>query len=287
MGFAGAGARRPGLAIGANVPAMASPHELAPPPAHWLAHGATHPGLVRPVNEDAFYSDVAQGVFIVADGMGGHSSGDLASRLAVDVVRGFLEQSRTDESITWPFGIDLALTHDGNRVRTAIRLANSRLFKTAAEQAEHDGMGTTVVAAVLEGDVITFGSIGDSRLYLCRGGRLEQLTQDDTWVAAVLATDPGVDPALLQAHPMRHVLTEAVGTGEETSVAILSHELKAGDVLLLCTDGLHGAVPDGELQRILQADASASPAAACAALIDAALAAGARDNVTAVVLRHL
>ena len=230
MRSAGAGARRPRLAIGANVPAMASPHEFAPPPAHWLAHGATHPGLVRPVNEDAFHSDVAQGVFIVADGMGGHSSGDLASRMAVDVVRGFLEQSRTDESITWPFGIDLALTHDGNRVRTAIRLANSRLFKTAAEQAEHDGMGTTVVAAVLEGDVITFGSIGDSRLYLFRGGRLEQLTQDDTWVAAVLASDPGVDPALLEAHPMRHVLTEAVGTGEETSVAILSHELTAGDV---------------------------------------------------------
>jgi serine/threonine protein phosphatase PrpC len=272
-------------AIGANVASMV-PHEIAPP-GHYQAHGVTHPGLVRPVNEDAFHTDVEHGILVVADGMGGHSSGDLASTLAVSVVCDFLEQSRRDESLTWPFGIDPALSRDGNRIRTAIWLANKRLFHTASTQAEHDGMGTTVVAAVLDHDVLTFASVGDSRVYLWRAGQLEQLTRDDTWVAAVLANDPEADPAMLKAHPMRHVLTEAVGTGEEAAVDVQQQQLVAGDVLLLCTDGLHGAVADADLQRILQGAGGAEPAVICAALLEAALAAGARDNVTAVVLRRL
>ena len=265
---------------------MVPPNELAPP-RRYEGHGVTHPGLVRPVNEDAFHTDVEHGIVVVADGMGGHSSGDLASTLAVSVVCEFLEQSRRDEGLTWPFGLDPTLSRDGNRIRTAIWLANRRLFHTASTQAEHDGMGTTVVAAVFGDDLITFASVGDSRLYLCRGGRLEQLTRDDTWVAAVLANDPHADPAVLKAHPMRHVLTEAVGTGEEAVVVVQHQVLQAEDLLLFCTDGLHGAVADAEIQRVLQDGARAGLAAACTALLDAALAAGAKDNVTAVVVRRL
>jgi protein phosphatase len=127
------------------------------------AHGATHVGPVRKTNEDAFHADAAKGVFIVADGMGGHNAGEVASRLAVDTMCEFLNRTETDQDFTWPFGLDPALSFDGNRLVTAVKLANRRILEASTRE-RLNGMGTTVVAAQVIGDQAVFASAGDSRL---------------------------------------------------------------------------------------------------------------------------
>jgi protein phosphatase len=248
------------------------------------AHGITHVGRVRQSNEDALAFDTAAGVFVVADGMGGHSAGEVASRLAVDTVCEFLARSRADDGLTWPFGVDAALSVEGNRLATAVRLANRRVFAATEAQPDRAGMGTTVVAATLTADLLTVCSVGDSRLYSFRDGRLTQLTRDDTWIAALMAQDATADPAALEHHPLRHMLTEAVGTQQDVRVGVQEHTIAPGELLLLCSDGLHSTVADAEIARLLTG--LADPEHACQALIEAALATGARDNVTALVVRR-
>lgn len=263
--------------------------ELEPPDASrdaLLAHGVTHVGCVRQTNEDSLYFDVETGVYIVADGMGGHLAGDVASRLAVDTISDFLARSRDDDSLTWPFGLDAELSSDGNRLNTAVRLANRRVFTTSETRPEQSGMGTTVVAAMVSGDLVTFCGVGDSRLYLFREGHLTQLTHDDTWIATVLAQNSDADPATLQHHPFRHMLTEAVGTVADVNVRVQEHRLQPGEALLLCSDGLHTSVSDADIERLMTGALPSGPPAACQALLDAALAAEARDNVTALVLQR-
>jgi protein phosphatase len=250
------------------------------------AHAVSHVGCVRETNEDAWHVDVEHGVFIVADGMGGHSAGEVASGLAVETICEFLARSRIDDGFTWPFGIDANLTDEGNRVATAVRLANRKVYTAADAQPDRSGMGTTVVAALLVGDLLTFASVGDSRLYSFHEGRLEQLTRDDTWIATVLAQNADADPAALQHHPLRHMLTEAVGTMQDVNAVVQERRLAAGEILLLCSDGLHTAVSDADIARLLDAPGATDPQRACAALLDAALKAGARDNVTALVIRR-
>ena len=171
------------------------------------AFGVTHPGRVRPNNEDALLWDVDAGLFIVADGMGGHQAGEVASRMAVESVRGFLEASRGDHDLTWPFGFDPALSVNANRLVTAVRLANRKVFQAGEDKPDFAGMGTTIVAAMLENDTLTFCGVGDSRIYVLSPAGLQQVTHDDSWVATVLARDPEFDRTQLAQHPMRHVLT--------------------------------------------------------------------------------
>lgn len=248
------------------------------------AHGATHVGAIRQTNEDAFCADAARGVFIVADGMGGHNAGEVASRLAVDTVREFLERTRDDEDATWPYGFDPALSLDGNRLVTAIKLANRRIFEAGAARDGYSGMGTTTVAAIVTGGHATFANVGDSRLYLFSGGRLEQLTRDDSWAVEVLARDPAMTPEAIARNPMRHLLTNVVGAREAITVTAAARRLSAGDLLLLCSDGLHGAVPDSVVAEALAA--SGDLAATVEGLIEQALARGGRDNITAVLVQY-
>jgi len=133
---------------------------------------------------------------------------------------------------------------------------------------------------------VTYCGVGDSRLYLVRGGVLSQLTRDDTWLAAVLAQNADADPTALEQHPFRHMLTEAIGTVENVTVHVQEHHWQAGDRLMLCSDGLHSMVADDEIARRLAATAAAGPSAACDALVAAALEAGARDNVTVLVIER-
>ena len=129
-------------------------------------HGVTHPGRVRKINEDGFYYDVQLGLYLVADGLGGHNAGEIASRLALESVLGFIQRTREDEEFTWPFGVETGLSYDANRIRTALRLANRRVFQMSESGPQYGGMGTTVVAALVSGDTLTFASVGDSRMYL-------------------------------------------------------------------------------------------------------------------------
>lgn len=244
------------------------------------AFGVTDPGPARTNNEDAFISDEQLRLFVVADGMGGHNAGEVASRLAVEAIRGFIQRSAEDPEFSWPYGIDPALSYDCNRLRTAIGLANRRVFHTAESHDDYTGMGTTVVGLLLSDGHMVVGHVGDSRLYLAANGDLRQLTRDDSWVAKLLGDDPAVNTA---DHPMRNVLTNVVGAHEQTEIHIAEHELRGGETMLLCSDGLHGVLDDDTICRLMTTADNVEGAAK--SLVAAALDRGSRDNVTAVVVR--
>jgi protein phosphatase len=248
------------------------------------ASGVSDVGRVRKTNEDTFVVDSVLQLYAVADGMGGHNAGEVASQLAIEALIAFIRVSVRDDDLTWPFGIDPSLSVDGNRLRTAIALANRRVFRAGETKEEYRGMGTTIVGVLVNGSHVAIGSVGDSRTYLLSEGALEQVTIDDSWAATVLAQDATLTAEDLARHPMRNVLTNVLGARESVDVRILERTLTAGDVLLLCTDGLHGQLKTGEMQRILESavDVDQAPQR----LIDAALSRGARDNVTAVVIQY-
>ena len=241
-------------------------------------------GPVRKTNEDAFVSDADVRLFAVADGMGGHEAGEVASRLAIEAISGFIRRSAADTDFSWPYGLDGNLSYDGNRLRTAIHLANRRIFRAAESNDDYSGMGTTIVGLLANGSRVAIGHVGDSRLYLVRRGAIEQLTQDDSWAATILAHDPRVKPSDLAHHPMRNVLTNVLGAREQVDVHLAERDIELGDVILLCSDGLHGVLDADALRKILQAEPDVD--AAARALVEAALDNGARDNVTALVVRY-
>ncbi|MDP1570463.1 MAG: protein phosphatase 2C domain-containing protein [Vicinamibacterales bacterium] len=244
------------------------------------AAGRTDAGTVRPVNQDWLEWDLALGVFLVADGMGGHRAGEVAAHLAIETVQQFVAQSVDAQDLTWPFGFDPSLSSDQNRLVTAVRLANRRVCQSGALHSEFSGMGTTLVAALVRDGRLTVAAVGDSRAYLWRLGTLTQLTTDDTWVETVLGKDPQRGPA--EHHPMRHVLTSVIGASDDRPPELVEQTLLPGDRVLLSTDGLHTVVAEADLGARL--GGSGPPDEAAAALIEDALARRASDNVTALVI---
>ena len=247
-----------------------------------LTSGVTDKGRVRPTNEDYFAIDPDLRLCVVADGMGGHNAGEVASTLAVGAI---LEYLRAPCRTGWPFGFEPSLSEAGNRLRTAIYLANSRVLEMADECPDYAGMGTTSVAMLVGDGRITVGHAGDSRLYRFGGGRLTRLTVDDSWLAGTLADNPDADPESFRNHPMRNVLTNVVGATSCTDVHVAEVPLEEGDLLLLTTDGVHGVFDDEHLERLVRE--GGEPEALAAELVSTALDRGSRDNCTAVVARYL
>jgi serine/threonine protein phosphatase PrpC len=247
--------------------------------------GASHAGPVRAINEDCFLADDALSLFVVADGMGGHAAGEVASRAAVDAIADFIHRSRGSDDLSWPCGIDATLTVNGNRLRTAIYLANRSVFQLAESNDDYLGMGSTIVCAMIHEDRLTIGHAGDSRLYLLSNGVLEQQTTDDTWAASVLGSvGQAGDAEALARHPMRHVLTNVVGVRAQVDIHILERGLRDGDTLLLCSDGVHNVLDEPTLTRLMN---DGCPVDAMAnSMVAAAIERGTRDNLTAVVLRY-
>jgi protein phosphatase len=248
------------------------------------AFGLTDVGRRRKLNEDNFLVDPETNLYAVCDGMGGHNAGEVASRMAIETLASFISRSHREKEITWPYGLDVNLSFDGNRIKTAVKLANKRVFKAADNRDEYTGMGTTVVLSIVTDDVLTIGGAGDSRAYLLRDGQLSQLTRDDSWVSAawaegILSSDE------IEKHPLRNVITKAVGAKETLDTDIVEHKLQDGDVAMLCSDGLHGMISDQEILEVLGRDPGPLEDAA-ARLIAAANEAGGKDNVTAVLLRY-
>jgi serine/threonine protein phosphatase PrpC len=250
------------------------------------AYGSTDIGPVRKTNEDSFASDEALQLFVVADGMGGHSAGEVASSLAVETIVGFIRRSAAegDGEFSWPYGIDPVLTFASNRLRTAIHLANRRVFRAAEKHDEYTGMGTTVVSALLAGSRLSVAHAGDSRAYLFANGVLRRLTSDDTWEATVLGGPPESRAKSPSPHPMRHVLTNVLGARDSADVHVSEHELQGGERILLCSDGLHGTLDDKVLSDLLEPDDG--PGIIVPRLIGTALSRGGRDNVTAVLIQY-
>lgn len=220
------------------------------------SHGVTHTGHARKTNEDILLVDLDLWLFLVADGMGGPTGGEVAAPLTADTVHSLVARSRDGGKCTWPFGIDPGSSFAANRLRTAVQLANRRVFRESEHRDDYTGMGSTVVAALI----------------------------DDSWVITMLARDPEADAASLAIHPMRHVLTNAIGAREETEVEIGERVLVDGEVLLLCSDGLHGGLNDETLAGIM--GSGVEVAAAAQQLRDATLDRGGNDNITALLLRR-
>jgi PPM family protein phosphatase len=234
----------------------------------------------RKMNQDHYGWWPELGLFVVADGMGGHNAGEVASHLAVEVIYGFIAESAVSSDITWPFGLEVKNSIDLNRLTTAVRLANRKIYSEGSRSAEWSGMGTTVVAALVAGDRITLASVGDSRIYRFRDGALEQLTKDDTWLASVLGEKQAEDAD--PQHPLRHVLTSVVGTKDDVKPGAREEQLEPGDRFVMCTDGVHGRLDSAALTSLLAGATTAADGAAT--LVNEAITRGSTDNATALVI---
>jgi len=248
-----------------------------------VSFGISDAGPVRSNNEDCFLADDELSLYVVADGMGGHAAGEVASRLAVEAIERFVRRSQDPGDFSWPCGIDPALSFTGNRLRTAIYLANRRVYRVADEHDDYTGMGTTVVCALISGSQLTIGHVGDSRLYLLSGGRLTTQTRDDTWAATVLGGDGTA--SRIADHPMRNVLTNVLGAREQTEIHLAERDLTAGEMLLLCSDGVHNVLDESALCALMSQDQP--PDVIAQAVVTTAIKRGTRDNATAVVVRCL
>jgi protein phosphatase len=245
-------------------------------------HGETDIGRRRALNEDSIFT--SDDLFIVCDGMGGHKAGEVASKVAADVIANFVQRSAEDPEITWPYGFEPRATHDGNRLRTAIKLANQTVFRKSTSSDEYTGMGTTVAAVLVSNNrpQMTYANVGDSRIYLIRGGAIVQLTRDDTWLNVAWEGD-ALDNSTRTS--MKNVLTKALGSRQDVDFDVTARELNDRDIVLLCSDGLTNMLSDSEILEIVSTHA-ADLERACRELVAAANAQGGRDNISAVLVRY-
>ncbi len=230
--------------------------------------GVSDPGCIRGNNEDYFLLLPSAGLYVVADGMGGAQAGEHASRLAVETVRDVIQKAPQPAS--------------PDDLLDAFAEANQRVAKDAAADPSREGMGTTLVAALESGKDLFIASVGDSRAYFFNGSKLNAITEDQTWVNEV-GRRLGLDDDTLRIHPMRHVLTMAIGISGQLRVHHYHVPTSPGAMVLLCSDGLHGVTPDEEIRAILAA--GGTPEAICRKLIEQARAHGGPDNITAVLLK--
>lgn len=246
--------------------------------------GITDRGLKRQQNEDAFLIREDLGLFVVADGMGGHAAGEVASDLAVREIESLVEATREHEDKTWPEHWQVRLSLNANRLAQAIAAAHHRVMAAVEQSVELKGMGATVVAALIDEKraVLTVAHVGDSRAYLLRDGHLQLLTSDHSWVHEQVVAGLLTEEAA-RHHPLKNVVTRAIGGAHEPSVDFLELNLADGDLLLLCSDGLNSMVEDKEIEEILVS----SPGLGLAAhrLVAAANSRGGVDNVTVVLVR--
>jgi len=248
----------------------------------FLSAARTDVGLVRQDNEDNYYVNEAIGLFVVADGMGGHASGEVASKMAVDIIRDYFKGTGKDNKPVQigPFQRDCSYTT--NRLASSIRLANMAVYEASRKRAELKGMGTTVAAAQVDGNRLSIAHIGDSRVYLIRAGNIEQLTDDHSVVYEQVKRDL-ITKEEASRSEMRNILTRALGIADDVEIDLSEMTLSAGDVLLLCSDGLSGMVDDEAILSVVTT--IEDPAAACEKLIAMANQNGGKDNITVVIAR--
>jgi len=239
-------------------------------------------GRKRKSNEDSFCVNDEENLYVVADGMGGHAAGEVASWLAVETMEEFIRLTSKNEDTTWPFGIDENLSLNGNRLKTAIRFANRRVLEKMRERTDYEGMATTVVAVLIGGEQADIAHVGDSRLYLVREGQIHRQTNDHSWVNEQVMSGV-IDVEQARTHPLRNVVTRALGGKEELVVDMRVLDLQDMDLLLLCTDGLTAMLNDQEILGIILANGH-DKQRALRGLIDAANDRGGEDNTTAVLL---
>ncbi len=242
----------------------------------------TDVGMKRTHNEDYFSLIEDEQLFIVADGMGGHASGEVASKMSAETISEFYQRTK-DEEATWPFKMDRSLSYIENRLVCSIKLANLRIFETSCRDIRYKGMGTTIVAVMLCGDKAYIGHVGDSRCYRVRNGGIDQLTRDHSLLEDYKEAKPDMTEEEERNFPHKNVITRALGMRETVQVDIRGHQIEDGDTFLLCSDGLSGMVTDEHLQEIVSSAGTLERAVA--ELVDSANRAGGTDNITTLLLQ--
>ena len=236
----------------------------------------SHPGRKRPNNEDHFSIDESRGIIVLADGMGGHRSGEVASEMATRLLMDKLRLLGNTESTEKEKHTELL-----EGIRLAISETNQSIYQVASDNAEYKGMGTTVVAVLLSGHRIHIGHVGDSRLYCFRQDRLSKLTKDHSLVQDLV--DRGLyTEEQARAASVSHILTRSVGLKVQVEIEALTAELQPDDLLLICSDGLTDMVPDWQIREILK-DHANRPGTAVTKLIETANYHGGRDNISVIL----
>lgn len=245
--------------------------------------GTTDVGLQREHNEDSFAVIEEYQLYVVADGMGGHRAGDVASKIAAETIAEFFKRASRDD-LTWPFHFDARLSDEENKLQTAVRLANRQVFDRSARTKELRGMGTTVVGALFspERGIMHIAHVGDSRAYRIRNGKILQLTRDHSLVNDYLAAMPDMPEEQRNELP-RNVITRALGMQDNVEVDLVSDDSEPGDIYLLCSDGLSGMIDDEDIAAVVASGMELGKA--CERLVTMANEHGGEDNVTAVLVR--
>jgi PPM family protein phosphatase len=244
--------------------------------------GETNVGMKRTHNEDNFSIIEDSGLYIVADGMGGHASGEVASKMAVDALKEFFAATAQDPERTWPYKMDRSKGYEENRLITGIKLANLRIYETAQRDAGKRGMGTTIVVMFAVEDGVYCAHVGDSRGYRVRDGKIEQLTEDHSLLNDYIKMKR-LTPEEIANFPHKNVIVRALGMKDTVKVDTRFESPRAGDVYLLCSDGLSGPVEDPEMLEIVQRHGDLKVAAS--KLIERANENGGPDNITVVLAR--
>lgn len=244
------------------------------------AAGMTDVGCVRKHNEDSFLADADLGLFVVADGLGGHAAGEVASRIVVETVARFVGDT-LEKDRTWPLEYDPRLSYDGNRLKAALLLSDQAIAEDIRRNPERETMGSTVVAGLLHASKVTLAHVGDSRAYLVNPEGIRQVTRDHSWVAEQVANGI-LTPSEARVHPFRNVITQALGNGGDLDVEIQDLDLGKTDRLLLCSDGLSGMIGDKQIWDI--AAQTMDLQSAVETLVTLARDHGGEDNITAILI---
>src|SRR4026209_2533977 len=209
----------------------------------------TDVGMKRTHNEDYFSLIEDEQLFMVADGMGGHASGEVASKMAAETISEFYQRTK-DEDATCPFKMDRSLSYIENRLVCSIKLANLRIFETSCRDIRYKGMGTTIVSSLVHRDKVDAGHLGGSRCYRVRAGEIAQLTRDHSLLEDYKEAKPDMTEEEERNFPHKNVITRALGMRETVQVDIRGHQIKSGDVYLLCSDGLSGMCADEQILQV-------------------------------------
>jgi serine/threonine protein phosphatase PrpC len=244
--------------------------------------GDSNVGMKRAHNEDSFYLPESERLAIVADGMGGHASGEVASRMAVDTIAGFFKATQEEQQLTWPFKMDKGHRYDVNRMVTAIKLANLKIHEQAQKDPRCHGMGTTVVSALFLDDALVVGHVGDSRLYRRRDDLFEQVTEDHSLLNDYIKMKH-LSPDEIAAFPHKNVIVRALGMKDTVQVDVHVDAPRLGDVYIICSDGLSGMIKDEEISEMSAGEPDLD--VLCERLITTANKNGGLDNITVVAVR--
>ncbi|HKA89267.1 MAG TPA: Stp1/IreP family PP2C-type Ser/Thr phosphatase [Haliangiales bacterium] len=242
----------------------------------------TDVGQKRNHNEDYFSLIEDEQLFIVADGMGGHASGEVASKMAAETVGEFYQRTK-DEDATWPYKVDRSLSYIENRLVCGIKLANFRIFEAANRDIRFKGMGTTIVSALIKADKIYLAHVGDSRCYRIRDHKIQQLTRDHSLLEDYKEAKPDMTEEEQRNFPHKNVITRALGMRDTVQVDVKPHQIMDGDYYVMCSDGLSGMVDDEHIREIVARGKSLERVVE--ELVDQANRAGGTDNITTLVLQ--